>query len=350
MSSVVERLCRDELIKPPKFLQTNIAYETIMGSEAYGTSLQEKSDKDIYGFAIPPRDYIFPPSVIPGFGFQGHKFNQWQQHHIKDTSKACIYDCVILNIVDVFELARKGNPNIIDMLFVPSTCVLKTTSVGNLVRENRRLFLSKMCYPRYKGYAYSQLKKVDNKGKSKEMMDIIEFEDTHDLPRSTPYDMIDEEYKKRGSTHLASLDDEDLCQYKHLYTLGKSASGRFERNKIDSFDLKFSYHIVRLLGFAEQILATHDLDIQQDRERLKAIRRGEWTQEDIHNFFNEKEKQLEELYRSSTLQEECSEAKLHQLLMDCLETHYGSLRNIVVRKDEALMALKDIAKIVERFT
>ena len=47
------------IAKPPRWLPENLHYETIMGSTAYGIST-EGSDWDIYGFAIPPRDNIFP--------------------------------------------------------------------------------------------------------------------------------------------------------------------------------------------------------------------------------------------------------------------------------------------------
>ena len=45
------------------------------------------------------------------------------------------------------------------------------------------------------------------------------------------------------------------------------------------YDTKFAYHVVRLIGEVEQILVEQDVDLQRDRELLKAIRRGEWTEE-----------------------------------------------------------------------
>ena len=54
----------------------------------------------------------------------------------------------------------ENNPNVIDSLFTPVNCVLHSTRVGNLVRENRRLFLHKGAWPKFKGYAYSQLHKM----------------------------------------------------------------------------------------------------------------------------------------------------------------------------------------------
>ena len=47
------------VITTPRWLPGNIQYETIMGSVAYGVS-SDTSDVDIYGWAVPPRDDVFP--------------------------------------------------------------------------------------------------------------------------------------------------------------------------------------------------------------------------------------------------------------------------------------------------
>lgn len=81
--------------------------------------------------------------------------------------------------------------------------------------------------------------------------------------------------------------------------------------------------MVRLLNEVEQILTEHDLDLERNREQLKAIRRGEWTQEDVENYFASKERDLETLYTESKLRYKPDEEKLKDLLLNCLEHHYG---------------------------
>jgi hypothetical protein len=59
MSSKTQHLIDVGLLKsPPKFLATGIQYEVVMGSIAYGVA-EDHSDKDAYGFAITPRDWVF---------------------------------------------------------------------------------------------------------------------------------------------------------------------------------------------------------------------------------------------------------------------------------------------------
>ena len=69
-----------------------------------------------------------------------------------------------------------------------------------------------------------------------------------------------------------------------------------------------------------------NLDLQRNNEQLKAIRRAEWTEQQvIEYFFNNKEKQLEELYIKSTLPNTPDEQRIKALLLQCLEQHYWSL-------------------------
>ena len=165
-----------------------------------------------------------------------------------------------------FRLAIENNPNIIDSLFTPTTCVLHSTRVGNLVRENRRLFLHKGAWPKFKGYAYSQLHKLAIKRPQGKRAELIE---------------------RHG------------------------------------FDTKFGYHVVRLISDVEQILVEGDIDLQRNNEQLKAIRRGEWTEARLRAWFADKESHLERLYAESTLRAVPDESRIKALL---LHSPRGTLR------------------------
>lgn len=296
MPSRVQKLTEKGLAHAPKWLPSNVMYETMMGSVAYGVS-KDDSDMDVYGFAIPNREVIFPhlTGEIPGFGKQAERFEQYQQHHIIDIDaaggKGQSYDLSIYNIVKYFQLCMENNPNMIDSLFTPQFCVLHITKVGNMVRDKRHLFLHKGAWPKFKGYAYSQLHKMttkDPKGKRKETRD------------------------KYG------------------------------------YDVKFAYHVIRLLDEVEQILMLHDLDLQKNREQLKAIRRGEVSEEEIRRWASEKEKDLEKLYAASSLQWGPDEGLIKQLLLDCLEEHYGSLQGAFVNPDGYKVAVQQIQDVLDK--
>jgi predicted nucleotidyltransferase len=294
--STLQRLADRGLVKPPRWLAANIQYETMMGSVAYGVA-SDTSDVDVYAWAIPPKEDIFPHlrGEIPGFGRPAKRFEQYQEHHISDSDAlgghGRTYDFTVYGIVKYFALATDCNPNVIDSLFTPVTCVLHSTKVGNLVRENRRLFLHRGAWPKFKGYAYSQL---------------------HKLAIKEP--------------------------------TGKRAEVVAEHG----YDTKFAYHVVRLLGEVEQILMEGDIDLQRDNDRLKAIRRGEWTEERLRQWAAEKEADLERAYAASKLPATPNEEKLKELLLNCLEEHYGSLDRCIVQPDRAVGALRSIQAELDR--
>ena len=110
MPSRVKELTNKGFVQPPRWIPDNIHYETMMGSVAYGVS-SDTSDMDLYGFAIPPKEVIFPhlAGEIEGFGRQKQRFEQYQQHHVEDKDelggKGRMYDLSIYNIVKYFSLA-----------------------------------------------------------------------------------------------------------------------------------------------------------------------------------------------------------------------------------------------------
>ncbi len=293
----IKELADKKIAHPPFWLATNVHYEVAMGSYAYGTSL-ETSDFDIYAWCIPKREELFRhlQGEIVGFGTQKHRFSQYQEHHLFDPDalggKGREYDISCYNIIDYFQLVMKNNANVLDSLFVPDNCVLHITRIGQMVREKRKIFLHKGAWHVFKGYSFAQIKKMSNK-------------------------------ERESSERQAEID-------KHGY------------------DLKYAMHLVRLLNEIEQILTEGDLDLQRNREQLKSIRRGEWTEQQVRDYFTAKEKELEEVYNKSTLPWGPDEPAIKQLLLNCLEEHYGSLSKCIEMPDKYKTALDEIAEVLRK--
>jgi len=292
--NLIERLHSKGLIKPPPFIIGGTQYLTIMGSMAYGVS-SDTSDMDLYGFCMPPKDMVFPHlrGEILGFGFQTQRFDQFQQHHIIEKDIGKEYDLAIYNIIKYFQLVMENNPNMIDSLFTRENCVLFSTKIADHVRDNRKLFLHRGAWHKFKGYAYSQMKKMKIKNP-----------------------------------------DETSARYEMVQKYG--------------FDLKFAYHVVRLLGEVEQIMTEHDLDLMRNNEQLKAIRRGEWTLEQVEQYFYDKEKSLEAVYSASTLRHSPDEPAIKKILVECLEEYYGSLSGVLHSENTLKEIIRQIQKLVEK--
>lgn len=292
---ILQKLKSAELIHPPEWLPNNTIMLMKMGSQAYGVS-NDDSDLDVYGVCMPPKELVFPhlAGEIPGFGRQIQRFDQWQEHHVKDPSGKIEYDFTVFSIVKFFQLCMENNPNMLDSLFVPRNCMIHSTYVAEHIRLHRKIFLHKGAWHKFKGYAYAQMHKIKNKSN-------------------------------------ASNPKRDASIKEHGY------------------DLKFAYHIVRLLNEVEQILVEHDLDIQRNREQLKSVRRGEWTFEMLDEYFQRKEKSLEEVYANSTLRHSPDEALIKNLLLECLEMHYGNLDSAVVRVPQLDQMVRELSELVERY-
>jgi len=292
---ILKDLAKKRLIHPPKWLADNTQYLTVMGSQAYGVST-DTSDLDIYGWCIPPKEQVFPhlAGEIPGFGQQIQRFNVWSEHHVRDPDKSIERDFAVYSIVKYMQLCMENNPNMIDSLFVPRNCIIHSTAVSERVREQRKLFLHRGAWHKFKGYAYSQMAKIRN--------------------------MVNSSNEKRAATI-----------------------------KEFGYDLKFAYHCVRLMNEVEQILVEGDLDLQRNREQLKSIRRGEWTIDQLEDYFTNKEHALETAYANSHLPHGPNQDAIKALLLESLEAHYGTLTAAVVVNPDIDNLVKDLENILEKY-
>ena len=283
MSCIINKLLHKGLIPDaPLFLGTNVQYETIMGSYAFGvadvTIKNKSSDIDVYGWAIPPKNFIYKhlTGYIPGFGQEPPGFDQYQKHHIIEKSESqnenVEWDLNIYSIIKFFNLCTENNPNILDSLFTPEECVVYCTKLGEMVRKERSLFLSKLYWKKICGFAKTHMKKMTSKTSDGNRAEII-----------------------------------------HKF----------------GFDVKIAYHIVRLFDQAEQIMLDGTLDLQKASDLLKTLRRGEWTAEDVQKWVAAKEKNLNKIYDSSKMPEKPPYEPIRLLLLNCLEQFYGSMEGFI---------------------
>lgn len=275
---------------PDDYISSGMIYECIMGSYSYGIAT-EKSDFDIYGICIPPKEHIFPHLSGELFGLdnKGKYFELFEKHHVQEKRDAANmllehekennlkeYDFAIYPIVKFFKLCLENNPNIIDSIFVPDSCVTYETKIWKKIKEHRNKFLSKKAWPKFKGYAYAQIRKMKTS-------------DNLDGKKPSRADMINE----------------------------------------FGYDVKFASHCVRLLLEIEQILLEENLSLDANKDTLLSIRKGEVSKDEILVFFAMKEAELTEVFEKSNLREEPDFYFFKNLLLECLEEFYGSIDNCI---------------------
>lgn len=294
---ILDNLYKQKLIHPPKWLGANTIYMAIAGSESYGANTNT-SDKDIQGICIPPKDDIFPHlrGEIFGFGKQKHRFEVYQEHHITNPDNQIEYDFSIYSIVKFFQLAMENNPNMLDIISVPTRCIIHITKIGQMIYDNRKIFYHAGCFHRYRGYAFSQFSKLE-----------------------------------RGANRTNEKRADDIQKY--------------------GYDTKFLMHIIRLALECEQLLLTGELILDRDSQMLLSIRRGEWSLEQGKKWWEEKERALEIAYSNcKVLPHVPNENAIKQLLLNCLEQHYGSLSNVITIQPDIYNLLNDLKNIVDRYT
>ncbi len=272
------------------YIDENTPFLTYMGSHAFGVANPD-SDYDLYGFTIPPKNIIFPhmDGYIFGFNSPRKQFSQFTQTGIIYGDRE--YDINIFSITKFFKLCINNNPNYLDTLFVPMTSIVHCTAVGKKVIDNRHKFLSKKAWTHYHGFAHSQIHKINTK----------QFDNSPE--------------------RKAEVEKYGYC-------------------------LKFAYTLVRLLNEVEQILTKGDMDLRYKNDVLKDIRRGEWSKEDVFTWTESKIKELEEIFNQCTiLPDEPDETEIQNLLIDCLEMHYGDLSKHVAKntkQDDLIFELETV--------
>lgn len=147
-------------IKEEPRLKNKIAFLTFGGSIAYGLDTPE-SDIDIRGICMPSiEDILGTPYLIDNeetkntrlvFGKQG--FEQ-----VTDIPT----DTTIYTLNKIIQLLYKCNPNTIEMLGCKPEHYAEVSKYGKMLLDNKDLFLSKLAYGSFAGYARAQFQRLKN--------------------------------------------------------------------------------------------------------------------------------------------------------------------------------------------
>lgn len=138
---------------------------SVSGSYAYGTNI-DTSDRDYKGICIPPIDYYFG---LKGF----NEYNSSGGKNFRNTKDDV--DITISHLVKFAQDAMKGVPNNIELLFMRDCDYVKLTDAGRKLIGARQLFLSKLIYPKFAGYARSQMEKLKKGYTSESEYDFKSF-------------------------------------------------------------------------------------------------------------------------------------------------------------------------------
>lgn len=183
-----------------------LLYEYVRGSHAYGLNI-ETSDIDTGGvFALDKSDFYGMP--------------YFKTEQVND--KKC--DIVWYELTKYVSLLCKGNPTMLESLFVDDKFVKHIDPLFEIIRNNRQLFVTQSCFNAFFGYATQQIKKA--RGLNKKIVNpmirkknILEFCYTFNGQGSEPllnfFDKYGLKQQYCGLVHIPNME----CMYGVYYDL-----------------------------------------------------------------------------------------------------------------------------------
>lgn len=314
-------LQRDEynFLREDERLGKNIAYLTVAGSIAYGTNNAD-SDVDIRGFAIENFD-----SILTGKAFE----------QIDDDKT----DTVIYGLRKFFKLCAENNPNVLELLGTKPEHVLYMTDAGKKVRDNAEIFLSKLAYKNFVGYATAQLRRLQNAlahdsypeleknlhilKSIKSMMTACQKE------YGLNYSEINFELQDDGIFISISAEKLPLKNFLAMNSglgtmLNNYAKLNHRNRKKDENHLhKHAMHLIRLYLTGIDILEGRGVVTYREKDLplLRKIRAGEIPLDDVFKMANEFEEKISAAYKNSKLPDVPDAEKIDKLLIDIYRHH-----------------------------
>ena len=320
LKAIVQREEYD-FLRTNKHLGSNILFLTLSGSHAYGTNV-EGSDIDIRGVAGSPETL---------------GFNHFEQAIDNRT------DTVIYAVNKFVSLLAQGNPNIIELLGNDPELYVNMTPEGQMLLDNKELFLTRRVAYSYGGFANDQLRRLQmgllrngtspeplkNKFEKRSLDRLVAGQGKDDVFKIS----ISEEVDSEGKHPLlisGSLNNYPVNSLKSLLrglttTIDQYEQPQHPKAQKDAAHInKHAMHLVRLYYTAFDILEQGRIVTCRDKEReeLLAIRNGKYMCEDgsyapeFFEFVDALEKKFQDDVRKTSLPAKPDFGKIEELLVE----------------------------------
>lgn len=333
------------------------------GSQAYGTNIPG-SDEDFRGILIPPKEYFLGTQEL-------------EQIELKTPHP----DTTIYEIRKFFSLAMQANPSLIETLHTDPKDHLYIDSLGEILLDHKNDFLSTKVKHTFTGYAVAQLHRIKLHKKYimnpitsyptraslglpeqtlipadqmaaaeasiRKELDKFQFDFMENLEEFTKIEIrsvmtqmlaelkITSEQHWESAARKIGLTDNliEVMKMERSYNSAKREYDQYQnwmktRNPVRAgleekfgYDTKHGAHLVRLIRMCKEILTTGIVQVKRpDREELIAIRQGAWTYDQVIEFAEREEQELNEIYKNcKILPKTPNKAKLDQLCMQLIE-------------------------------
>lgn len=325
-----------EIVSKPEyeFLKTNphlgnkICLLGVGGSVSYGTNIPGKSDLDIRGVSVNSKSDLLGLS----------NFEQFVEQET---------DTTVYGLNKIYKLLLNANPNVLELLGLKAEHYLYINHIGKELIKNRKLFLSKRAIHSFGGYAYSQLRRMENLTvrqvdqfqREKHILNSINnafytFPERYTFfPKDNIRLYIDKSYQEDYDTEIymdINLSHYPLRDYKGMWAemnnivkdyskIGKRNKHAIEHEKLG----KHMMHLIRLYMMCIDILEKEEIITYrvQEHDLLMDIRNGKYLDDnkqpipEFYEMVDEYEKRMEYAKENTSLPETPNEKEAEELLI-----------------------------------
>jgi len=321
-----------EFLKTNPHLGKNIILLGLGGSHAYGTNV-EGSDVDIRGVALNSKAEILGAANF--------------EQVVNEATDTTVY-----SIRKIVSLLSSCNPNTIELLGLKPEHYLYLSSGGQELLDNKKLFLSKRAKYSFGGYAFAQLRRLDNKAartiaqaeREQHILNSITtatytwpekygcFKDGEGiklyLDNSAQDDMDKEIYMDINLTHYPLRDYKAMwSDMKNIVSdydkIGHRNQNAIERGKLG----KHMMHLVRLYLMCIDILEKEEINTYREKDIpfLMDIRNGKFLDAEsqplpeFYEMVSDYEKRLDYAAENTSLPEKPDYNAINEFLMSVNE-------------------------------
>jgi predicted nucleotidyltransferase len=303
------------------------------GSHAYGLNTAT-SDLDVKGVCIKPADCYF--------GF----LKRFEQAELM-VSKGHEQDRVVYSLDKFAALAADCNPNIIEVLHVDDSDVLKCDPYGERLRAMRDAFLSKKAKFTFSGYAYAQLKRIKTHrawllnppktpptraecglpdGMKVSSSELGSFESLLakgvelEMPKDVMTLFVRERAYQSALTHWK--------QYENWKATRNAARSALEA--AHGYDTKHGMHLLRLMRMCRELMTTGKVVVRRpDRDELLAVRGGQRSYDSLIEEAERLQAECDALYQTSDVlprepDRTAIDAEIVEMTQEYLFAHNGA--------------------------
>ena len=340
----------------------NCIFRFCSGSRAYGLN-DETSDFDYRGVFIAPLKHafdVFHTSFVGDGTINDHlkavaKAIEERNWHVANERirLAMVTDHADLNLSvgtvkktnddeelqelrKFFKLASECNPNLIEFLY-SDRLITHETDVWKKIKKHRDLFLSKRARYTFSGYGFAQLRKI--KSHRKYLLNPPKHQPTRSefgLPENTTISKDCYNAILTIPSELLQNSIKEIVINEKKYRdamIDWNAYKRWEkernpkRKEMESkfhFDLKHATHLIRLCKMSKEILQDKTVYVfRPDREELLEIKNGKWSFEQVIEYAENIESELDEIYQQSDLRSKPDLKGIAKLYKEICEEYYN---------------------------